>query len=326
MRRSGRISAALISLAVALPAAAQAPGPITLLGERLHPESLSTSPDGFAYVGGMMGGVQRVSLKTGKVEQFVKPGDFGSSSTFGVLADPVNGVLWACSNADTPMSAKFAGADAGSTLKGFDLKTGKGRYSLKLPGNAPLCNDIAVAKDGTVYATDTNNSHILCLKKGASALEDWHHDPAYATDKGTGLDGIALGGDGNVYVNNWQSNVMARVEVKADGSAGGTTVLQPSQPLASPDGLRAIDGMRFVQAESRGKVTIVTVNGDKAEVQVLKDGLTGSPTSADWHDGMVWYVEAQFAYIFDPGKRGQTPPPFQLSPVAAPASASHAHH
>lgn len=322
MRHSAWISMASMALALAGPALAR-PAPITLPGERLHPESVSISADGHAYVGGMSGGVVRVSLKTGKAEQFVKPGEHGSSSTFGVLADTLNGILWACSNADTPMSAKITGADPGSVLKGFDLATGKGRYSLPLPGNKPMCNDMAVAKDGTLYVTDTNNSHILRWKKGAAALEDWHHDPAYATDKGFGLDGIALGGDGHLYVNNWQANSMARVEVKPDGSAGATTLLQPSQPLTSPDGLRSMGGMRFVQAEGRGKVTIVTMEGDKALVQVVKDGLS-SPTGADIHDGTIWYVQAEFSYLFDPSKRGQTPPPFVLAPVAA--APSHAHH
>jgi streptogramin lyase len=324
MRRSTKQAVAAVFLASTMPALAQTPTAITLSGERLHPESVSISSDGHAYVGGMQGGVQRISLKTGKVDPFVKSGDFASGSIFGVLADTVNGVLWACSNPDTPMSAKIAGADPTSVLKGFDLKTGKGRYSLPLPGNKPMCNDMAVARDGTLYVTDTTNSHILRFRKGATALEDWHHDTAYATGTGSGLDGIALGGDGHLYVNNWQSNIMARVEVKPDGSAGKTTLLTPSQPLAMPDGLRAIGGLRFVQAESRGKVTIVTVEGDKAQVEVVKEGLS-SPTSADLHDGTIWYVEAEFSYFFDPTKRDKTPPPFKLTPIAAPA-APHAHH
>jgi streptogramin lyase len=323
MRRSTKRAVAAVFLALAMPAFAQSPTAITLFGERLHPESVSISSDGHAYVGGMQGGVQRIALKTGKVEQFVKPGDFASGSIFGVLADTVNGVLWACSNPDTPMSAKIADADAGSVLKGFDLKTGKGRYSLPLPGNKPMCNDMAVAMDGTLYVTDTTNSHILRLKKGATALEDWHHDPAYATETGYGLDGIALGGDGHLYVNNWQSNIMARVEVKPDGSAGKMTLLTPSQPLVMPDGLRAIGGLRFVQAESRGKVTIVTVDGNKAQVDVVKEGLS-SPTGADLHDGTIWYVESEFSYFFDPTKRGKTPPPFKLMPLPA-SAAPHAH-
>lgn len=303
---------------------AKEPTAITLPGERLHPESVSIAPDGYAYVGGMQGGVLRVTLATGKVDAFVKPGDFGTGSTFGVFADPANHILWACSNPGTAMSARIAGADPQSTLKGFDLRTGKGRFSFPLPGVNAMCNDMAVAKDGTLYVTETNGSHILRLKRGASALEDWHYDPAYADPKGSGgLDGIAVGGDSNLYVNNWQTNVMARVEVKADGTAGKTVVLQTSQPLAMPDGLRAIGGMRFVQAESKGKVTIVTVSGDRAQVQVVKEGLS-SPTGADLHKGTIWYVQAEFGYFFDARKKDAPRPPFMLSPVAVPAG--HTRH
>ncbi len=315
MRRSARALTVLGFVVMATAGGAKEPMAITLPGERLHSESVSIGPDGYAYVGGMQGGVLRVALASGKVDAFVKPGDFGTGSTFGVFADPVNHILWACSNPGT--------ADPQSTLKGFDLKTGKGRFSFPLPGANAMCNDMAVAKDGTLYVTETNSSHILRFKQGASALEDWHHDAAYADPKGSGLDGIAVGGDGNLYVNNWQTNVMARVEVKADGTAGKTIVLQPSQPLAMPDGLRAIGGMRFVQAESKGKVTIVTVSGDRAQVQVVKEGLS-SPTAADLHNGTIWYVQAEFGYFFEPGKRSQTPPPFKLTPVAVPAP-SHGH-
>ncbi|MBT2186917.1 SMP-30/gluconolactonase/LRE family protein [Sphingobium nicotianae] len=319
MRRSARAAAGVVFLFQASIAFAREPAAISLPGARLHPESVSIAPGGFAYVGGMRGGVLRVSLASGKVDQFVKPGDFGTGSTFGVFVDSVNRILWACSNPGTPMSARIAGADPQSTLKGFDLRTGKGRFSFALPGANPMCNDMAVAPDGTLYVTDTNNSHILRLRKGAGMLEDWHHDVAYANDKGIGLDGIALGGDGQLYVNNWQTNVIARVEIRPDGSAGKTTVLQPSQPLATPDGLRAIGGMRFVQAESKGRVTIVTVSGDKAQVAVVKDGLSG-PTGADLYEGAIWYVQAEFGYFFDPAKRGRTPPPFKLEPAAVPAS------
>src|SRR6188768_1403761 len=82
---------------------AKEPAEIILTGDRLHPESVSIAPDGTAYVGGMQGGVLRVALASGKVEPFVKPGAFGTGSTFGIFVDSVNRILWACSNPGTPM-------------------------------------------------------------------------------------------------------------------------------------------------------------------------------------------------------------------------------
>ena len=50
------------------------------------------------------------------------------------------------------------------------------KASYAFPGSG-LCNDIAVAKDGTVYATDTTGARVLRLKKGATALDVWAADP-----------------------------------------------------------------------------------------------------------------------------------------------------
>lgn len=314
MRRSTRMMAAAGALALTALSPPR-PDAIDLPGARAFPESLSIASDGTAYVGSLSGGVLRVTLATGRIEQWIKPGDFGSASTFGVLADEVNGLLWVCSNDLRFAGVTIAGADEGSWLKGFDLATGQGKVSLRLSGERPFCNDMAVARDGTLYVTDTTASRILKLPSGGAALEDWHHDPAYATAQGGGLDGIAFGGDGHLYVNNFQSHVMARVEMKPDGTPGGTTVLKTSSPLDVPDGLRALGGMRFAQAEAGGKVTIVTVEGDSARIETIADGLS-SPTSADGHGDTIWYVQGEVSHVFNPALRDKTPPlPFRLTPI-----------
>ena len=55
-----------------------------------------------------------------------------------------------------------------TALKAFNLKTAAFKASYAFPNNG-LCNDMAVAKDGTVYATDTTQGRVLRLKKGAKA-------------------------------------------------------------------------------------------------------------------------------------------------------------
>lgn len=319
MRRSARAMTVLTSLLLAVPAIARDPVAIGL-PDRQHPESVSIAR-GMAYLGSMRGGVARVSMKTGKVDPFIKPGASGSASIYGVLADMVNGLLWACSNDQSARGLVVPGAGRGSVLYAFDLKTGANKLSLPLPSTATVCNDMAVAKDGTLYMAETSASHIWRWKRGAKALEDWHHDVAYAPEPGAGLDGIAIGGDGNLYVNNVRANLMARVEVKPDGSPGKTTLLTLSAPVSGPDGLRALGGLRFVQAEGRGgKVTVVTIDGDAAQIETVKEGLSG-PTSADVHDGVYWSVTAEFPYLYDPVKKNETPPPFLLLPAVP-----HAHH
>lgn len=314
MRRTARLLALVVP--ALLIAAGPAPKAIDLPGERAFPENLTIAPDGTAYVGSLSGGVWRVALDKGTVTPWIKPGGGGTSSVFGVLADPVNGLLWVCSNDLSAAGVAVEGADKGSTVKGFDLKSGAVRVSLALPGAQTFCNDMAVAQDGTLYVTNTNPSHILRWRKGADALEMWLADPALGAGQGGGgLDGIAIGADGNLYVNNFQSHMFARVAVKPDGGAGAVTPLKTSRPLDTPDGLRAIGGMRFVQAEASGKVALLTVAGDAATVETLAE--VPAPTGVAVHGDTLWYVRGEPGYVFNPSLRGKTPPlPFQVAPVA----------
>jgi hypothetical protein len=55
------------------------------------------------------------------------------------------------------------GTESGSALKGFDLKTGEGKFRAKLPGDHTTCNDIAIGADGSVYVTNTSAPEILRL-------------------------------------------------------------------------------------------------------------------------------------------------------------------
>ena len=54
----------------------------------------------------------------------------------------------------------------------------KGTYPF--PGNGPLCNDIAVAQDGTAYVTDTRLNSVLMLKPGTKSLVVVANDPLLA--------------------------------------------------------------------------------------------------------------------------------------------------
>ncbi len=293
---------------------------IELPGGNVFAENLDIDRDGSAYVGNVVGGVLKVSLKTGKASQWIKPGDFGTGSILGVLVDPVNKMVWLCSNDFSDAKINIAGADKGAHLKGFDLKTGKGKTSLKFPIDKAFCNDIAVSKDGTVYVTETNQSHIYRWKPGAAQLEDWLYDPALALNGKSGLDGIAFGGDGQLYVNNWQTNVIVRIAIKPDGSPGALTNLTLSRTPVMADGLRLIDGLQFAMAEGGGKVSLVTVRGDKAEVRPLAEDLKEATGVAVYEDA-IWYSQGHMGVAFNPAARAQPLPASRITPVALPEDA-----
>src|SRR6187397_1265397 len=135
------------------------------------------------------------------------------------------------------MGVAGPGAAKGSALKSFDLKTGASKGSVPLPGDRTLCNDIAIGPDGAAYVTDSLSPHILRLKRGSGQFEVWATDPRFEVKGGAGLDGIAFGSNGNVYVNTFNGNGLFEVEVK-DGNAGRVTQLETSRLIELPDGMR----------------------------------------------------------------------------------------
>jgi streptogramin lyase len=224
-------------------------------------------------------------------------------TVLGVFADEPAGTLWVCASATGGRGgAPVVGETA---LKAFSLKDASFKASYPFP-NGGLCNDIAVAKDGTVYATGTTGARVLRLKKGASSFDAWAAD---AMLLGT-VDGVALLADGNVYVNSVGQGTLLRIPVKADGSAGAITKLETSRPLTQPDGMRSVGSKTMLLVEGAGRLDEVTINGDKAEIKVLREGLTG-PTAVTVAGGMAYVAEARLNFRNDPKLREQDPGPFR---------------
>ena len=202
-----------------------------------------------------------------------------------MFADEKAGVLWVCTSTTGGRNGQPVAGE--TALKAFNLKDASFKASYAFPGNG-VCNDIAVAKDGTVYVTDTSTqARVLRLKKGASALDVWAADPMLLA----GADGIALLADGNVYVNSVTQSTLLRIDVKKDGSAGPITKLETSRPLQGPDGMRSVGSKTMLLVEG-GRLDEVTINGNKAEIKVLKEGMTGI-TAVTLTGGNAYVAEAK---------------------------------
>jgi len=286
-------------------------GPVSL-PDKSFPESITSTPDGTLYVGSFNnGGVLKVA-PGGKAEQFVAPAANGSRSTLGVLADEKSGTLYVCSNDISGLGVPGPSDTKGAWLKTFDLATGAAKGSFALADPKSFCNDIAVGSDGTAYITDSFMPNVYSLKPGGAALEIWATDPALAPAKdGVGLDGIALGSDGHLYVTTYIPAKLFRISVK-DGKAGVVTELKPSRPLDHADAMRAF-GNDFLLIEGAGKLDKVTVKGDEAQIETIQDGLS-EPVSVTQVGNTGWVAEGKLSYIIGDNK-GKDPGPFLLKPV-----------
>ncbi|MBR0870701.1 hypothetical protein JQ633_10055 [Bradyrhizobium tropiciagri] len=315
IRRAATLRAAAIVLTLCPAGLARAETTPVGAPARSHPESVTSTSDGALYVGSFNnGGVTRIA-PGGKPEQLVKPGAGDSRSILGVLADEKTGTLYVCSNDISAMGVTGPSETKGAWLKTFDLKNGTPRGSFALSDPKSFCNDIALGGDGSAYVSDSFAPFVYRLKPGGTALETFATDPQLAPAKdGVGLDGIAVGADGNLYVTTFIPAKLFRVAVK-DGKAGTVTELKPSRPLDHADALRA-HGNGFLLIEGNGKLDKVTVKGDQAEIDTIKDGLA-EPVSVTEVGGVGWVAEGKLSYIIGENK-GKDPGPFELKPVGLP--------
>jgi sugar lactone lactonase YvrE len=274
------------------------------------PESLTATADGTLFAGSLThGGVVRAKPGSAQAEVWIKPGAFGTRSTFGVLADEANGPLWVCSNDASQLGAKGPTEIEGSFVKSFDLKTGEGRISVELPSRPAICNDMAIGPDKALYVSNTAQPQILRLAFGETKLEVWAQDDRL---KG-GLDGLAFGTDGALYANTFISGELFRFEVNG-GSVGRIDKIETPRPLKLPDALKA-DGDGFLMVEGGGPLSRVTIADGKATLTMIKEfaGPTGLARVGD----VVWVAEGQIVNLVDPSLKGQMPKSFQFRSTKA---------
>jgi sugar lactone lactonase YvrE len=288
--------------------------PVSVPGKSF-PESVTSTRDGTLYAGSFNRGGVVKAASGGKAEQFIKPGAGDSRSTLGVLADEKGGMLYVCSNDLSGLGVAGPSDAQGAALKLFDLRSGvlKGSFALKDPKS--LCNDIAVGSDGTAYVTDSFTPNVYSLKPGGSALEVFATDPALAPAKdGVGLDGIAFGSDGNLYVTTYIPAALFKIAVK-DGKGGAVTALKPSRALDHADAMRTF-GDSLLLIEGNGKLDKVTVKGDAAEIETIKDGFV-EPVSVTQVGNTAWVAEGKLSYIIGDNKE-KDPGAFAIKPVVLP--------
>jgi sugar lactone lactonase YvrE len=297
-------------------AAAQKVESIPIPGTKAFPESITSTTDGTLYVGRVGdGGIVRIKPRTAESTIFIQPGASGSRSILGVFADEASSTLWACSNDLSALGGPATGSDSRSALKAFDLKTGDGKRRVSLPGSHAFCNDITVDGKGSVYITDSANPTILKLSPGAATFEVFARDSAFSPPQGgIGLDGIAFGGDGNLYVTTYTVGELLRVEIK-DGRAGRITKLPGTHHLKFPDALRALGDHSFLLIEGSGTLDRVVIQGDAFAVTPIHGGFM-TPTSVARIGTTAWVSEGQLTFFFDPSKKNSWPSlPFRIYPV-----------
>ncbi len=276
-----RLAACLALMACCAQAASAAE--ILIADAKSQPESLTIAPGGMLIVGSASTPfVYKVRSGSTTAEKFIDASAEGAGTFFfGMLADAATNTLWTCQL--TPVPGKMP-VQRHTALRSFDLNTGTPKIRWNLPGDNSTCNDFAIGPDKALYIADTANSKIFKLPAGATTAELLlEHRALY------GIDGITFL-NGTLYVNNVFSNNLYRIPIDAAGKAGQPVDIWMDQPVKGPDGMRAANGKLIVAENGSGKISVIRVNGDKASVTVIKEGLN-TPTAVEPAGDTIWVAE-----------------------------------
>src|ERR1700684_4645237 len=258
-----------------------AAGAEILIGDaKSQPESLTSAPGGVLIVGSASSPfVYKVKPGSTTAEKFIDVSSEPPGTFFlGMLADASTNTLWTCQLTPVPNTTPPARHTA---LRSFDLNTGAPKIRWNLPGDNNVCNDFTIGPDKALYITDTIPGRIFRLPAGASSAELFLD---HATLRG--VDGITFL-DGVLYVNNVIFNKLYRIPVDAAGKPGTPVDIWMDQPVKGPDGMRAANGKLIVAENGSGKISAITVTGDKASITVLKEGLN-TPTGVEPAGDTLW--------------------------------------
>lgn len=268
------------------------PSTLTLPGNDVFPESITSAPDGTLFVSSIVQGtIYRIPAGSATAESLIpldsRPG------VAGVMYDPTRRVLWAC-------IVDLSGQSV-SVLEALHPQTGEtiARYENPLPG---LLADIAVANGTTLFVTDTITSKILRLTTPAGratdgALAVWSDDavlsaPAAPTAGPLGLNGIAYDPVfRTVYVGKYNSGQLFRVRVGTDGSAGKPQEIGLGRAYPKIDGIRLAGPGGVLAAVNYGPLLYINVAPQTAVVRTV--ATFDQPSSVTIARDGIWVSEGQ---------------------------------
>ena len=279
---SARRLATCVTLLIGFAQAASA-AEILIADAKSSPESLTMAPGGVLIVGSASSPfVYKVRPGSSTAEKFVDASAEGAGTFFfGMLADASTNTLWTCQLTPVPDTKPVRRHTA---VRGFDLSTGAPKIRWDLPGDNSTCNDLAVGPDKALYISDTANGKIFKLPAGSSTADLFMENQLL-----NGIDGLTFL-DGTLYVNNVIYSKLYRIPIDATGKPGRPVDIWMDQPVKAPDGMRAANGKLFIAENGGGKILVLTVNGDKASVTVLKEGLK-TPTGIEPVGDTLWFTE-----------------------------------
>ncbi len=236
---------------------------VKVYGGLVFSESCSYDPDRNLVVAVNRGAAQNVAVNDGFVSLINHDGSVHTPAWIGatraglVLNDPLGSDI---ANGKLYVADKDGGTADGAApvnvVRIFDMKTGAPAGEIKIEGSVGF-NDVAVAKDGTIYGTQTGSATVV--QRVYKITPD---GKASVLVEGAPLarpNGIALDTEGNVAVVNLDSAAVLTF------SPTGKLLKTEQASLPGNDGLVILaDGTKYVSSVMNGGMS--RIRGGKAEL------------------------------------------------------------
>lgn len=211
----------------------EAPERLRLTDPELIPEGVSFDAQSERFFIGSI--AQRKILvvdSTGQSKAFSSPSD-KLDAVLGLAVDSARRALYAVSTSGIQENPQ---GKARNAVMRYDLDRGRLQLRIEIPSALQL-NDVAVAADGSLYASDTRGGSVYRLKKGASAFQSVGAAGAFP-----GANGVAVAPDGTVFVA--LSTGIARLD---PGAEDVTRLSQPDDVVTG-----GLDGLYWYQGSLIG--------------------------------------------------------------------------
>ena len=171
-----------------------------------------------------------------------------------------NGTLWAAINNQLAYE-KTGEEDAFAAVMAFNAKTGAPIREIRVTQEDAMLGDLEVAKDGTVYASDSITPRLFRMAPDGQTLEIFSADPRFANPQGIALDEKA----GKLYMADYLAGLFV-----IDVETGEATLLtnEADAWLGGIDGLYLYeDGLIGIQNGSTPqRVVYIGLNDDKTAI------------------------------------------------------------
>ena len=200
----------------------------------LHPESIAydSATESFYLSGFHLRKIVKVD-KEGKVSDFIEEAQGGIWAVSGIKIDTNRRLLWATTVA-APQMIDFEEKEEGQTgIFKYDLESGNllKKYVLK-EEEAHWLGDLELHPNGDVYATDSKQSYIYCIKTESDSLEKYISHPKFVSLQGITFNVPAS----SLFVADYRNGIF-----KIDLETQEIRMLSPLKEVS----LKGIDGLYF---------------------------------------------------------------------------------